>query len=124
MTAQELKVLSLIRLRLGLQDEALNPLIETYIPELGWRIKNYCHITSIPEGLVFTWASMVIDVLKAEHSTIKEIGKTIDKGQKNIKIGDTSISPTSGSESSSKSIIDSVVLNYTVDLNRYRRMTW
>lgn len=124
MTEKENRVLELVKLRLGLQDEALTPLISSYIPEVGWRIKNYCHISDVPEGLVFTWASMVIDVLKSEHSTIKEIGKTIDQGGKNIKIGDTSISPASGGGPDAKSAIDSVVLNYAVDLNRYRRMTW
>lgn len=123
MKEKEIKVLNLVKLRLGLQDEALNPLIESYIPEIEWRIKNYCHITSVPDGLVFTWASMVIDVLKSEHSSIKEIGKTIDQG-KNIKIGDTSISPASSGSTKQKPAIDAIVLNYAVDLNRYRRMTW
>lgn len=124
MTDKEIRVLELVKLRLGLQDEALTLLISSYIPEIEWRIKNYCHISDVPDGLVFTWASMVQDVLKSEHSTIKEIGKTIDRGGKNIKIGDTSISPASGGGQEAKSAIDSVVLNYSVDLNRYRRMTW
>lgn len=124
MTEQENKVLNLVRARLRLQNEELNPLIESYIPELGWRIKNYCQISSIPEGLVFVWVSMVIDVLKAEHSTIKEIGSAIDKGDKSIKIGDTSISPAKSSTSNPKSAIDVIVLNYAVDLNRYRRLVW
>lgn len=124
MTEQENKVLNLVRARLRLQNEELNPLIESYIPEIGWRIKNYCQISSIPDGLLFVWASMVIDVLKAEHSTIKEIGNTIDKGEKSIKIGDTSISPTKSSTSNPKAVIDGIVLNYAVDLNRYRRLVW
>lgn len=114
----------IVKIRLQLEDDTFQQLINTYIVEIEWRIKHYCHITDVPDGLKFIWASMVLDVLKSEHSTIKEIGKTIDRGGKNIKIGDTSISPASGRGQEAKSAIDSVVLNYSVDLNRYRRMTW
>lgn len=79
----------------------------------------------IPRELHFVWASMVIDVLKIEQSHIDEIAETIDDGQ-SVQIGDTSVSPakSSGVTSTSKKVVEEVVLNYRTDLNAYRKLRW
>lgn len=117
-------VLSIVIARLRL-DDSLDALISSYIDEIGQRIKHYCNIRTIPKELNFVWASMVIDVLKVEQSSVDEIADTIDDGQ-NIKIGDTSVSPakSDGVTSTSKKSIEDIVLNYKADLNHYRKLRW
>ncbi len=114
-----------IKLRLQLNDDTLQPLIDTYIDEIGQRIMNYCGISIIPEGLKYTWVSMVIDAIRIDLPNISEINDTVGGGE-NVKIGDTSVSPASSSGVSnvSKSCIDKVVLNYSIDLNRFRNLRW
>lgn len=118
-------ILNLVKARLRLSDDSLDALISSYVDEVEHRIKHYCNISTVPDTLNFVWASMVIDVLKIEQSTIDEIADTIDSGAA-IKIGDTSISPskTDGTTSTSKKTIETIVLNYAADLNHYRRLRW
>ncbi|OAJ75828.1 DNA-packaging protein [Brevibacillus sp. SKDU10] len=115
----------IVKERLRLSDDTLQPLIETYINEIGNRIMHYCGISDIPTALHFTWASMVIDALRVEQATVGEVAAATATSE-SIKIGDTSSSPgkSEGVTSTSKGVIDSIVLNYRVDLNRYRKLVW
>lgn len=128
MTKQEQEVLEIVKLRLQLEDDKLDALISSYIKEIGRRILHYCNIRSIPDALIYVWASMVMDAVRVELSAIDEIADSTDSGV-SIKIGDTSSGSAGGSSgggvsSTSKSVIDEVVLNYRVDLNHYRRLKW
>lgn len=116
---------AVIKVRLRLQDNALQPLIDTYVDEIGQRIMHYCGINQIPDALKFTWASMVIDAVRIDLPDVEEISGTVG-GWENVKIGDTSVSPASsnGISNVSKGGIDSVVLNYQIDLNRHRKLRW
>lgn len=124
MTKQEQEVLVIIKTRLRIKDDEKDGVIETYIIEIGRRIRHYCERKDIPDDLISTWASMVLDALKVEMP--KEFGGGDTSSGFNIKIGDTSIAPASktGVTATSKSIIDQVVLNYIVDLRRWRKMRW
>lgn len=115
----------IVKLRLGLADDALQTLVETYIEEIGQRIRHYCGIADIPETLKFTWASMAIDAVRVDLPNIGEIADTVGGGE-TVKLGDTSVSPagSSGVSNVSKPVIEQVVLNYAVDLNRYRKLRW
>lgn len=121
----ENQILSLVKTRLQIDNDDLDDLISSYILEIGYRIKHYCNITEIPNELLYVWTSMVIDALKVEQSTIDEISDNIDSGQ-SVKIGDTSVGPakSDGITSTSKRIIDNLVLNYKTDLNAYRKLRW
>lgn len=111
-------------MRLGLEDDIAD-LVMSYTQEIQWRILNYCQIAVVPEGLYYTWVSMVIDVLRVEQAANDAIGVTIDTGGDNVKVGDTSASGGAAkTKTMSKSVIDSVVVNYHADLNRYRKMRW
>lgn len=122
------EVLATVKLRLQLEDNKLDTLISSYIKEIGRRILHYCNIRSIPEGLIYVWASMVMDAVRVELPAVEEIADSSDDGT-SIKIGDSTSGPASGSSggavsSTSKSVIDELVLNYCVDLNHFRRIKW
>lgn len=118
-------VLAIVKTRLRIPEDNHDDLINSYITEIGNRIKHYCNISEVPATFEGTWASMVIDALKVEQSTVEAIADNIDSGE-SIKIGDTSVAPakSEGITSTSKKAIDEVVLNYRVDLNRYRKLRW
>lgn len=126
MTKQEQAVLTIIKTRSGIENDEKDGIIETYIKEIGRRILHYCQRKDIPDDLNWVWASMVMDALKVEMP--KEFGGGDSAAGLNIKIGDTSIAPASSSKaglmSTGKSVIDQVVLNYLVDLQRWRKMKW
>lgn len=120
-------VWAIVKLRLGLKTDDLYPLIDTYILEMERRIKHFCNIAMLPDDLLYTWASMVMDAVRIELPNVDEIEDTVGSGGGNVKVGDTSVSSggtSGGLSNTSKSIIDSVVLNYKVDLIRYRRLRW
>ena len=118
---------AVIKLRLRLANDDLQPLILSYIEELELRILHYCGIGTVPDGLKFVWASMAIDAVRIDLPNVGEIADTVG-GAESVKIGDTQVSPARSSggdiSNTSKSVIDSVVLNYKVDLNRYRKLRW
>lgn len=123
MAINQADVLELVKQRLQLADGNMDALIDSYVQEIGQRILHYCNVEEVPDGLKFVWISMVIDVLRIEQSHLPEIEATL--ASPDVKIGDTSVSSgKSGEASTGKSVIDAVVLNYRVDLNRYRKLRW
>ncbi|MGD9678424.1 MAG: DNA-packaging protein [Vulcanibacillus sp.] len=119
------EVLTLIKIRLQVSDDSLDVLITSYINEIGQRILNYCNLLEVPLELEPIWASMTIDALRIEQPSISEVANT-NGGAVELQIGDTSVKPSgnSGITNNSKSVIDNLVLNYRIDLNRYRKMRW
>ncbi|MCY9512088.1 DNA-packaging protein, partial [Paenibacillus larvae] len=117
-------ILAIVKLRLGLSDE-FDELIMTYVEEIGERIRHYCNLSVIPLALHKLWSSMVIDVLRIEQPKLPGIEETNGEAE-NIKIGDTSVSPANSSSitNTSKKVMESIVTNYRVDLNPYRKMRW
>lgn len=124
MAASDAVVLSLVKLRLGLTDE-WDALVDSYVQEIGRRILHYTNLAEIPVELEHTWASMVIDALRVEQPNLPGIAETSGAGQE-ITVGDTSSVPAkpAGLTNTAKSVIDAVVLNYRVDLNRNRKLRW
>jgi hypothetical protein len=118
-------VQALVKARLHLTDAAQDTLIESYVAEIEQRIISYCGIDEVPPGLKWTWASMVIDALRVEQTTVEEIAETADRGD-SVKVGDTSVTPMpgSGATNMNKPAINAIVLNYRIDLNRYRKVRW
>lgn len=121
-------VWDIVKLRLGLANDELKPVIETYIAEIENRIKHYCNIQRLPDGLLFVWASMVIDAVRIDLPNVEEVEDTVGGQNGTVKVGDTSVSGGGGSggglTNTSKSVIDSVVFDYQSDLHRYRRLGW
>ena len=118
-------VIEIVRTRLpGLPDD-VDALIDSYVQEIGQRILHYTNLTEIPAELEHTWASMVIDALRIEQPKLPGVAETSGAGEE-ITVGDTSSAPAkpAGLTNTAKSAIDAVVLNYRVDLNRYRKLRW
>jgi len=118
------EVLAAIKLRLGL-DDSHDALIDSYVQEIGQRILHYTNLAEIPAELEHVWVSMTIDTLRIEQSNLPGIAETTGGGE-SVTVGDTSTAPArpAGLTNTAKSVIDEVVLNYRVDLNRYRKLRW
>lgn len=118
----------IVKIRLGAISDEKKNLVGTYIMEIGERIKHYCNISTIPEGLLYVWASMTVDAVRVDQPNDEEIAGSVGGGGVNVKIGDTSVSGGGGSggglSNTAKKAIDDVVFNYRLDLHRYRRMRW
>jgi hypothetical protein len=117
-------VLAKVKLRLGM-DDSHDALIDSYVQEIGRRILHYTNLTEIPAELEYTWASMVIDALRIEQPSLPGLTEMTGGGEE-IRVGDTSTAPAkpAGLTNTAKSAIDAVVLNYRLDLNRYRKLRW
>lgn len=115
-----------VKARFRIDGDSLDTLVDSYVRELGRRIRHYCNITDIPEDLSDVWVSMVMDALRIEQPDVPGIAENVPNAV-NIKIGDTSTAPAGRSgetTSTNKSVIDEIVLNYKADLNHYRRLRW
>lgn len=115
-------VLSLVKSRLQITDNARDALITGFVEELEQRILSFCNIDAVPDGLKFVWASMTIDVLKVEQQTLPEVAAATPVATE-IKLGDTTVKEAVGT-AAKKSALDDIVLNYRIDLNRYRKLRW
>ena len=111
------------------------PLMSLAISQVEQEIKNYCNIDKVPEEVKFTWASMAVDFLRYQvaATSSSDDNSTFDANEiSSIKIGDTSIGIGSGSATNAKNIalkshqphLDSLILNYKEQLNRFRRLVW
>lgn len=85
-------------------------------------IMNYCNISSVPAGLMFTHANMAADLLNAsypiqglESVPLSEVSKAT--------IGDVSLD-LDASRKSHKINLDSLILNYQSQLDKFRRLRW
>ncbi|MNW48268.1 hypothetical protein D3C74_256260 [compost metagenome] len=124
--ADQRTVLDIIKPRLQLTDTTHDALLLSYIREIGRRILHFCNITDIPDDLSDVWSSMVMDAVRVELPNVDDINESTG-GADNVKIGDTSVAPastSSGLSNTAKSVIDQVVLNYRIDLVRYRKLRW
>lgn len=81
-------------------------------------ICNYCNVSTLPDGLLNTAYRMAMDLYRNE-----QIGSNATENQvSSIEEGDTKVAFSSSPYDSS--FADSLLKNYTAQLNRYRRMTW
>ncbi|WP_138751807.1 phage head-tail connector protein [Paenibacillus sinopodophylli] len=121
--ADPVEVLEIVKLRFKLSTDNHDDIVNSYIREIGRRIRHYCNISTVPEALTDVWASMVMDALLVEQTGIPEIAENLPV-ELSVKIGDTSVAPakSTGLTSTTKTSIDSIVLSYAADLNRYRKL--
>lgn len=126
-------ILQEVKLRLGLKnDDTKDNILTSYINQIEVKIKNYCNRTTIPEGLLYVWVAMVIDLYNVVHSNIlsSPIG-TNGSGNKEVEEvsrGDVTIKYSNNVENlknyfeAADKFLDKVVVNYSRELNRYRKV--
>jgi Phage QLRG family, putative DNA packaging. len=102
---------------LGITGTDQDPILEFIIDDVTETVKNYCNISSIPQGLLNTAYRMAMDLYRNEN-----IGdSSISIGQvSSITEGDTSTS----FKSSTAEFKDHIMKDYKSQLNKFRKMVW
>lgn len=110
--------------------------IEVAILEIEEVIKNYCNINIIPTELKYTWANMATDLIRYQYEMnnpqsnddlLNSFG-TADITE--LKVGDTQIGVGGNNSVSAKALnshkanLDTLIFNYQVQLNRFRKLVW
>jgi hypothetical protein len=128
MAANQTEVVAIVKVKMELTESDNDALIDLYVDEIGQRILNYCNLPDIPDGLKYTWASMVAMALTAEQSSVLyppvEVVEAFE-----IKLGDTTVKQIKNPSSATVSrpsvvVIDSVIFDYQGELNSYRKLRW
>lgn len=136
--ATELQVHEIVTVKLAKQLEAelIGPLeVTMYIAEVEQAIKNFCNIDTIPEGLKYVWANMVVDMALYNIELEKGADEIILGALSNVesaKVGDTDVKLGEKSSSSERTKLlnahavnlDNIVMNYRDSLYKYRRLVW
>lgn len=125
-----------------LQGKINNPAIltsdlESAISETAQAIRLYCNLNdedAIPVGLEYTHANMARDLVLYEYEskqTAGASGSAVDIADvASVKVGDTSVQIGAGGGSRAKALnshrpnLDSIVMNYAAQLNKFRRLIW
>lgn len=106
-----------LKMLLGITGIDKDPLIQFTISDVTETILNYCHLSTLPNGLINTAYRMAMDLYRNEN-----LGdSSISIGQvSSITEGDTSTS----FKSSTAEFKDHIMKNYQAQLNRYRKLVW
>lgn len=107
-----MSVEEIVRIKLKLEE--LTPDASLAIEEVGIRIREFCNLLEaepIPEGLNFTYASMVVDFTKSMENE-PDILKSVDMGDTSYTF-DTTVRTNK---------IDYLMRNYEGDMLKYRRI--
>lgn len=106
----------------GATESVSDSMLQFILDSVEETICNYCHVTEIPDGLIFTAYRMAADMYRMET-----FGSAAMNGKsgavQSVKTGDTTVSylnPFSGKDYSS--YMESIMHNYTAQLNRYRKL--
>ena len=114
----------------GFDDEEL----KLYIQEVEQAILNYCQIPQVPTQLNFVWANMAVDLILYTIEMNNKPEDPLDgldvSDLSSIKVGDTSIyigdkyrsNQRSRTLQSHNATLDEIVMNYTMQLNQFRRI--
>lgn len=114
----------------GLVDEE----ILLNVKEVEQSILNYCEIARVPTALHFVWANMSVDLILYNIEVNNPPEDPLDaldvSDLSSVKVGDTSVYIGDKYRSNMRSRIlqthnanlDEIVMNYTKQLNRFRRL--
>ena len=95
--------------------------INAYVDEIAQSIMTYCNRNDIPNELKFVHANMVIDLITQDQRKISESDNLFAK---TIKEGDVQITFESNRISTSEVATQSIIFNYTAQLNKFRKLRW
>lgn len=110
--------LAKLKTLLGIEDDSKDVILEFVIDDVEETIKNYCHVDTVPDGLMNTGYRMAMDLYRNENigSCTGATGSV-----SSITEGDTS---TSFRQYVDDNFKDTVLKNYKSSLNRYRKVEW
>lgn len=100
---------------LGVEDKDVQ--IEFALQSAKDIVTDYCNIEEIPKSLETTVIRMAMDIYRNEQPGESEKPQAV----KSVSVGDTS---TSFGDAASDDYAQSILKNYTKQLNRYRRVTF
>ena len=121
--------------------------LELYIAEVEFKILNYTNRTKVPKALYFTWANMVVDVVRHQRAMEEQYSVDGDLGGEEgedifdridyhdisiLQIGDAKVELKGGNarnadfltRQSHQADLDAIVYNYAADLNNFRLLKW
>ena len=134
-------VKQIVQTKLGV-DSPSDALLDINIDEIEQAILNYCNIDVVPKQLMYTFANMVCDINTYDSQVVKdntpateETSRDIEipaSGINSVRVGNTTVTFGSGSDTSIRNRalrsheadLDSLILNYKAQLNKFRRMVW
>ncbi|MFJ3386322.1 MULTISPECIES: hypothetical protein [unclassified Lysinibacillus] len=90
------------------------------IEEVAQSIKTYCNRSDIPEDLKFVHANMALDLISHEIKAMNPADYAIAKS---IKEGDVAVEFGSNITIGEQSTV-LILANYTLQLNRFRKLRW
>lgn len=103
---------------LGIKDDSKDTILEFVIADVEEMIKNYCHVDTIPDGLINTGYRMAIDLYRNENVGSEN---SATGAVSSITEGDTS---TSFRQYVDDNFKDTILKNYKASLNHYRKVAW
>mgnify|MGYP001434125449 CR=1 FL=1 len=130
----ELFIIEQVKSRFKHSNEYTDVQIQVYVDEVLQNIKNYCNIPKVPVvPLRFTIINMTVDLLEYMYERTKASTNTsiedIDVSDvSSISVGDTSIDIGNTSNQRNKALrshknnLDRIIMNYTAQLNKFRRL--
>lgn len=113
--------------------------MEIAIAEVEQVIKNYCSLEIVPDELKYTWANMAVDLLLYSYQTnvadaevVGDISEIDSADISSLSVGDIQVGIGKGGSSGARSKalsshkprLDELVMNYTSQLKKFRRMVW
>ena len=134
-------VKQIVKTKLGV-DSPSDALLDINIDEIEQAILNYCNIDIVPKQLMYTFANMVCDINTYNSQVVKDNTPATEEsegdieipasGINSVRVGNTTVTFGSGSDTSVRNRalrsheadLDSLILNYKAQLNKFRRMVW
>lgn len=92
--------------------------VQAVIDEIEMVITEYCNIETVPNGLKFTWVNMSVDLYKSTYPDAEGEDSSIVTS---IKVGDTQLNFGAGPH---RVDVDKITMNYTAQMNRYKKVRW
>lgn len=114
-----MEVIDIIKSKLDpLTDEAM---LINAIEEVGQTIMTYCNREDIPPALRFVHANMVVDFVNGVN---RKEDADAQSSVESIKEGDVTVSFTATRVGTGERSLESLLFDYSKQLNKFRKMRW
>lgn len=91
------------------------------IEEVAQTIMNYCNRDDIPDELKYVHANMVVDFINSLNRSNQPDG---NKTVASIKEGDVTVQFKASGKEMRQQIMEQLIFDYTIQLNRFRKLRW